>query len=159
VVDHLVDLVRNQQAGRDHCQILRPPAPHRQAHALSAFEQRVCDGSDGHDIDVAEVTDEDEDAQEQLHDDAVAGREVELVLRVVGPHREPSLLAGDDEADGQGDQDDCLDDALDDDDLDERVVFTAHAAELSPQSREVVRPARGRLIHRRDLNKLGCQGS
>jgi hypothetical protein len=72
---------------------------------------------------VTEVADEDEYAQQQLDDDPVPCRQVQLVLCVLRPLGEPSLLSRDKQADGERDEDDRLDDAFDDDDLDKGVVL------------------------------------
>src|SRR4029077_8421390 len=81
----------------------------------------------------------------KVDDHAVVGIEVELVLRVPRPDGEKALLARHQEAYRECDQDDGLDYPLDDDDLDEGVVLSAHPAELGPQAAEIVRPGRGHL--------------
>jgi len=138
-VDHLVCLVGDQDPGRDHREVLRPAAAHRKANPFGAFQQCVNDGADGKQCGVAEVADVDDQLQQQLDDHTVAGLEVELVLRVVGPAGQQTSIPCHQEADGQGNEDDRLDDPLDDDDFDEGVMFATHAAELRPQPRRVVR--------------------
>jgi hypothetical protein len=94
---------------------------------------------------VGERADQEKQAEQKLNDHAVVGIEVELVLRVLGPAGEKPFFTRNQEADGEGDQHDGLDDPLDDDHLDEGVVLPAHPAELGPQAAEVVRAARGHL--------------
>jgi hypothetical protein len=89
---------------------------------------------------VTEVADEDEHAQQQLDDDPVPCRKVQLVLCVLGPLGEPSLTTRDQQADGERDEDDRLDDALDDDDFDKGVVLASKRSELGPKAFEIVRP-------------------
>jgi len=72
---------------------------------------------------VTEVTEKDEHTQEQLDDDPVPSRKVQLVLRILGPFSEPSLTTCHQQADRKRDEHDRLNDALDDDDLDKSVVL------------------------------------
>jgi len=104
---------------------------------------------------VAEVADVDDDLQQQADDQAVAGRQVELVLSVISPAGQQAGSARHQQADRQGDEHGGFDDSLDDDYLDEGVVLASHAAELGPQSRPVMWALRGDLIHGGDLNNLG----
>jgi len=144
VVDDLVSLIGDQHAGSDHGQVLGPAAAHGQSDAFGAFEERVGDGGDGKRRDVREVADVCEQPQEQVDDQAVSRAQVQLVLRVVCPAGQKAVSAREDQAEGERDQDGGLDYALDDDDLDEGVVLTAHSAELGPEAREVLRSLAGR---------------
>jgi len=138
VADDFVRLVRNQDAGREHGQVLGPAAAHCQADPFSAFEQCVGDGADRKRSRVREVADVCQESEQKLDDEAVPGVEVELVLRVGRPLGEEAGAASKEQPDCERDEDDRLDDPLDDDDFDEGVVLAAHAAELSPESGEVV---------------------
>ncbi|GAC1672477.1 MAG: hypothetical protein PVS3B2_14370 [Candidatus Dormibacteraceae bacterium] len=69
------------------------------------------------------------------------GRKVQLVLSVARPFGKPSLAPRDEQADGKSYKHYRLDDSLDDDDLDERVVLAPKGSQLSPETFEVVRPA------------------
>ena len=137
-MDNLVRLVRNQDPGCDHRQVFGPAPSHGQADALRPLECGIRDGAEGQDGYVVEGTDIVEEPQQQLDDDVAPDVQVELVFGPRRPHVEPSLAAGNEQADAQSDQHDRLDDALDDDHLDEGVVLAADASELLPQPGEIM---------------------
>src|SRR5207247_10610160 len=110
---------------------------HRQPHALGSLQRCVDDRAHRKKRDVVEGSDVDEKLEEEPEDDAAADIEVQLILGIVGPSVEPTVLARDQQADAERHQADSLDDALDDDHLDESVVLAADASKLAPQAVEV----------------------
>jgi len=104
-VDDFISLVRDQDAGRDHGQVLRPAAPHRQSDALGALEDGIGDDADGKRRGVGEGADVGEQPEQDLLDHIVVGVEVQLVLRVVRPMRQEAAPARENQADRERDED------------------------------------------------------
>src|SRR5437588_10985808 len=103
--DNLVDLVGNQDPGRDDGQVLGPAPAHGEPDPLGRLECCVGDGAQCEQVDVAEGADINKTPQQQLHDDAASHIEVQLVFGVVGPVVEPTLAACDQQADCEDYQD------------------------------------------------------
>ena len=98
---------------------------------------------------MVERSDVDEEPQQKLEDDVPTDVEVQLTFGVVGPCVDPPIATGDEKTDAERDEDDGLDDALDDDDLDEGVVLASDAPELAPQAVDIMRAPDIGLGHRR----------
>ena len=134
LVDHLPDLVGDQEAGGEHYQVLGPTPPNGEADALGTLDQRIGDQHQPESRLSLEEADVDEQPVDQPEDEVGVRRQQQVLLGVGRPLVEEPSPSQDDEAQAGGDEDDRLDNPLDDDQPDQDVLRLALPAELDPEA-------------------------